>query len=113
MESKRPKSADPRPNLAAFTYNTPAYSLLPEAVPISTQIKSGSYSGCSITKKKHLKHRSAAALLKEACGIETTGKIGMFEASGGAFGRISAERVGLEVTQNQTVEGNFENDGAR
>ena len=115
MESKRPKSADPRPKTSAFSYNTPAYSLLPEAVPVSTQIRTGTYSAGSSIKRKHQRHQSAAALLKEACGIEAKGKTGMFDASGGAFGRITAERVSPEVPMKQEtfLDGNVGRDTSR
>ena len=103
---ERPKTANPRPLTSPYTYNTPTYSLIPEAVPIAKQIQQGKI-GSSKTRSKHHKHQSAAALLRHSCHLSNGGnKADMFSSSGGAFGKITTEvpRINPSQILNQIIQ---------
>jgi hypothetical protein len=106
----KPIIENPRPSTSPFTYNTPAYSLLKEAEPISTRIskgKVGNFSrGMSMPKlSKKKENRNSATALRDECNILTGSKPDMFVSSGGVFGKVPKSSW-----DNTNIELNYEDE---
>jgi hypothetical protein len=110
-DAPRPKTASE--GLSAYSYNTPATSLLREAVPISTRIRQGKVggftggltSGQSVARLKAPKLQNTAAALRSACALPARNKLDMFSSSGGRFGRAAGGQGQGQGGQGQGGQG--------